>query len=60
MQVDPDVRIKSPVLSRGIYEIYLGSEPVIPAAKAAFAAGAKFLQESDQERRDSWKPAEIP
>ncbi|GMH41288.1 hypothetical protein BSKO_09198 [Bryopsis sp. KO-2023] len=44
----PGKRIESPSLSRALYELYLGEDPVIPDAKKSWAGGARLLLESTE------------
>ena len=55
MQAKPELRIESPMLCRALFETYLGSESVVPEARAAWAAGARSLLASEQVRRDTRK-----
>jgi len=48
--------LKSASFCRALFEVWLGSNPVIPEGKAAFAEGARRLIESDTEERDEFKP----
>lgn len=51
----PELRIRSPALCRNLFEIFLGSEPVIPTAVGIWAGGAKNLLERDAVKRDTRK-----
>jgi hypothetical protein len=50
-QAQPDERLKSPSLCRALYEVYLGSSPVIPDAIGIWAEGTKRLLASENEKR---------
>ncbi|EFJ51055.1 hypothetical protein VOLCADRAFT_103700 [Volvox carteri f. nagariensis] len=54
-QATPELRISSPALSRGLFEIFLGSSPVVPEARAEWVKGAKTLLESENVKRASRK-----
>ena len=54
-QVAPDKRIESPALCRALYEVFLGSESVVPEARSAWAEGARALLSTEEVRRDSRK-----
>jgi hypothetical protein len=43
------------MLCRALFELYLGSESIVPEARSAWAAGARMLLASEQVRRDSRK-----
>ena len=49
----PEIRIKSLALCRGLFEIFLGSEPVVPAGRQVWAAGAKNLLDYDNVKRNT-------
>ena len=49
----PDLEIASPSLCRALFEVYMGSAPVSPEARAAWAAGARALLRSEDVRRDT-------
>jgi len=51
----PELAVASPSLARGLFEIYLGSAPVVPEARAAWCGGARLLLESDEVTRDTNK-----
>ncbi|BDA46693.1 probable chalcone-flavonone isomerase [Coccomyxa sp. Obi] len=51
----PELRVESPMLCRALFEVYMGSESVVPDARAAWAAGARTLLASEQVRRDTRK-----
>jgi hypothetical protein len=53
VQAQPDERLESPSLCRALYEVYLGSSPVIPDAIGVWAAGTKRLLESENEKRST-------
>lgn len=55
VQAKPELRIESPMLCRALFETFLGSESVVPDARAAWAAGARSLLASEQVRRDTRK-----
>jgi hypothetical protein len=55
LQVQPDIRIDSPWLSRVLFEVFLGSSSVVPEARKEWANGARLLLESEQVRRASRK-----
>ena len=42
----PELAVKSVALCRGLFEIFLGLEPAIPAGRQVWAAGAKNLLDS--------------
>ncbi|PRW61098.1 chalcone isomerase [Chlorella sorokiniana] len=50
-----DLSVPSPGLCRGLFEIYMGSESVVPDARKEWAAGARKLLESDDIRRQTRK-----
>ncbi|KAI7838838.1 hypothetical protein COHA_007452 [Chlorella ohadii] len=50
-----DLSVASPGLCRGLFEIYLGSESVVPDARKEWAAGARKLLDSDDIRRQTRK-----
>jgi hypothetical protein len=54
-QARPQLRVESPMLCRALFEVFLGSESVVPDARAAWAAGARALLSSEQVRRDTRK-----
>ena len=49
----PELRIRSLSLCRGLFEIFLGSEPAVLAGRAVWAAGARSLLESDNVKRNT-------
>ena len=53
VQAQPDERLESPSLCRALYEVYLGSSPVVPDAIGVWAAGTKRLLESENEKRST-------
>ncbi|GFR43682.1 hypothetical protein Agub_g4790 [Astrephomene gubernaculifera] len=54
-QAKPELRIRSPSLCRGLFEIFLGGRPVVPEARAEWAKGAKTLLESENVKRATRK-----
>jgi len=50
-QAEPDIRIESPGLCRALFEVYLGSNSVVPDAIGVWAEGTKKLLESEEVRR---------
>lgn len=50
-----DVRIESAGLARALFEVYLGSSPASPDARAAWAAGARALLATETVKRDTRK-----
>ncbi|KAG1679267.1 hypothetical protein FOA52_009297 [Chlamydomonas sp. UWO 241] len=48
----PELTIPSIALCRGLFEIFLGSEPVIASGPAVWAAGAKQMLQEDEARRN--------
>lgn len=54
-QVKPDLTIESPGLCRALFEVYTGSNTVVPEAKKAWADGARQLIDSDEVSRKSRK-----
>ncbi|GIL70578.1 hypothetical protein Vretimale_3698 [Volvox reticuliferus] len=54
-EAKPELRINSPALGRGLFEIFLGSSPVVPDARTEWAKGAKALLESENVKRASRK-----
>jgi hypothetical protein len=52
-RTQPDERLESPSLCRALYEVYLGSSPVVPDAIGVWAAGTKRLLESENEKRST-------
>lgn len=55
LQAQPDLTIDSPGLCRALFEVYTGSNSVVPDAKVTWAEGAKLLLDSDEVRRSSRK-----
>lgn len=53
MQVQPDFKIQSVQLCRGLFEVFLGSDSVVPDAKRQWAQGAKNLLETDKVQKDT-------
>jgi hypothetical protein len=53
--VAPRNRIKASGLSRGFFEMFLGSEPVVTDAIPAWVAGCKELLDSENVKRASRK-----
>ena len=53
LQVKPDLSIESPGLCRALFEVYTGSNSVVPEAKKSWADGARQLLDSEEVRRDS-------
>lgn len=47
--------VDSPGLGRALFETYLGEASVVPAGRAAWAAGARALLESEEVKRDTRK-----
>ena len=54
-QATPDLRIESAGMCRALFEVYMGSKPVIPEAKAEWARGARALLETEEVRRATRK-----
>ncbi len=50
-QAEPDIRIESPGLCRALFEVYLGSNSVVPDAIGVWAEGTKKLLESEEVKR---------
>ena len=42
-QVEPDLRLQSVPLCRGLFETFLGGSSVVPDARAAWAAGERLV-----------------
>lgn len=55
IQVKPDLTIESPGLCRALFEVYTGSNTVVPEAKKSWADGARRLIDSDAVSRKSRK-----
>ena len=53
LQVEPDLRIESPGLCRALFEVYLGSNSVVPDAISVWAEGTRNLLESEEVRRST-------
>ena len=49
----PDLTIESSGLCRALFEVYTGSNSVVPDAKVTWAEGAKLLLDSEEVRRSS-------
>ena len=56
MQGPADAEFVSGSLCRALFEVWMGSNPIIPEAKEAFSLGARKLVERDTESRDEFKP----
>lgn len=52
-QVKPDLTIDSPGMCRALFEVYTGSNTVVPEAKKAWAEGARLLLDSEEVRRNT-------
>lgn len=52
-QVQADLKIDSPGLCRALFEVYTGSNTVVPEAKKAWAEGARQLLDSEEIRRST-------
>lgn len=52
-QVLPEFRSQSVALCRGLFEVFLGSESVVPDAKSQWAQGARNLLESERVQKDT-------
>ncbi len=50
-----DLSIQSPGLCRGLAEVYLGSNSVVPEGRTIWAQGARQLLDSDNVRRETRK-----
>mmetsp|Transcript_38532 Transcript_38532/g.46573 ORF Transcript_38532/g.46573 Transcript_38532/m.46573 type:complete len:309 (+) Transcript_38532:127-1053(+) len=55
MSSTPLKTFQSPFLSRALFEVYLGGEPVSEDAKASFAKGAELLLDSERTNREEIK-----
>ncbi len=55
LQAKPELRVESPMLCRALFEVYMGSDSIVPHARAAWAGGARTLLSSEQVRRDTRK-----
>ena len=53
LQVQADLTIDSPGLCRALFEVYTGSDTVVPEAKKAWAEGARQLLDSEEVRRST-------
>ena len=53
LQVQADLTIDSPGLCRALFEVYTGSNTVVPEAKKAWAEGARQLLDSEEVRRST-------
>lgn len=53
LQVQADLKIDSPGLCRALFEVYTGSNTVVPEAKKAWAEGARQLLDSEEIRRST-------
>ncbi len=53
LQVQADLKIDSPGLCRALFEVYTGSNTVVPEAKKAWAEGARQLLDSEEVRRST-------
>lgn len=51
VQVKPELRIRSVAMCRAMFELFVGSAPVVPDARTAWVAGAKALLESENVKR---------
>uniref|UniRef100_A0A7S3QJQ2 Chalcone-flavonone isomerase family protein n=1 Tax=Dunaliella tertiolecta TaxID=3047 RepID=A0A7S3QJQ2_DUNTE len=51
--LQPEKKIKSSSLSRGLFEVFLGEDSVTPLARIEWAKGARNLLESEQVRRET-------
>mmetsp|Transcript_255 Transcript_255/g.410 ORF Transcript_255/g.410 Transcript_255/m.410 type:complete len:275 (-) Transcript_255:986-1810(-) len=47
----PELRIKSAALSRGLFEVFLGSGSVVPEGRQVWSEGAKVLLDSENVKR---------
>lgn len=54
-KIAPQKRLKSQGFSRALFELFLGENSIVPAARPVWAAGAKELVESEQVKRESRK-----
>ncbi|GLC45102.1 hypothetical protein PLESTB_001468500 [Pleodorina starrii] len=54
-EAKPELRIASPALGRGLFEMFLGGSPVVPEARTEWVKGAKSLLESENVKRASRK-----
>lgn len=53
MQTGADLTLKSIPLSRGLFEVFLGVDSVVPEAKKQWAQGARNLLETDRVQKDT-------
>ncbi|KAJ9528111.1 hypothetical protein QJQ45_005747 [Haematococcus lacustris] len=53
--VTPERRIQSMALTRGLFELFLGSNSVVPQARPVWSQGAKLLLESEEVKRATRK-----
>ncbi|DBB11970.1 TPA: hypothetical protein ACH3X3_006096 [Trebouxia sp. C0006] len=53
LEVQADLKIDSPGLCRALFEVYTGSNTVVPEAKKAWAEGARQLLDSEEIRRST-------
>ena len=51
LQATPDLRIESPGMCRALFEVYLGSNTVVPDAIHVWAEGTKQLLDSEEVKR---------
>ena len=51
VQGSPDLRIESPGICRALFEVYLGSNTVVPDAIPVWAEGTKKLLDSEEVKR---------
>ena len=49
-QLKPDLRIEAVSLGRALFEVYLGSNSVVPDARSIWAQGARALLDTEQVR----------
>jgi hypothetical protein len=54
-KIAPKDVLKSPGFSRALFELFLGENSIVAAARPVWAAGAKDLVESEQVKRESRK-----
>ncbi|KAK9826897.1 hypothetical protein WJX81_006395 [Elliptochloris bilobata] len=53
LQLTPDLRIEAVSLGRALFEVYLGSNSVVPEARSIWAQGARALLATEQVRRST-------
>ena len=53
LKVNPQLKIQSIQLTRGIFEVFLGSDSVVPDAKKQWAQGARDLLETERVQKDT-------